>query len=188
MRHVRIALALAAVALVALPATALAKKPGLGLTEGESKTPAKSARLGVLFRTCLLFADGSVSGNGSSKVAVKFTGAETIEACGEGIAMEGSVSEVKLSSTGAYELKGKLIVTRMEEVEGGSEAECSYEYKKFKPTGVLTLPSPVVAEFPVVGKRTKKSAKTCAATNERELSFVLTTSVEPFKRLNAELT
>lgn len=142
---------LAALFALAIPAVASATKPGLELTEGESKTPATSAFAGSYFDGCFIRDSGAkITGNGKSKVKVTYASPEEL-VCGEG-SIEGSIKEFQLSATGTVSGKGAVTIKE-------NESGCAYEFKKF--SGSFALPGPVAVSIEAEGKLTKASPKSC---------------------------
>lgn len=176
MKHVRLPLALAAAAVLVLPATAVASKTGLELTEGESKTPATTALGGVLLDGCIVRGPAAISGNGTSKVKVSFSGPQELECGGEEASVE-ALKEFQLSTKGPVKGKGTLTIKE--------ESGCAYEFDKF--SGSLAIPGEVATELQAEGKLTKTSPKTCEKKVKRPMTFSLF-SPTLGKHLNAELT
>jgi hypothetical protein len=150
------ALALTVAVLPASSAFAAAKT--LTLTSSEAPVANGSpGDTGLLIAECVLFAEGTVSGNGTSKV--KLTGSKAASAeCPEGESISGTVTEAQLSSKGTISLKAAIDLTLA--------GPCIYAFKSIKST--FSVPGSVNFEGTAVGKLSKKgSAPTCTKTTSQ---------------------
>jgi hypothetical protein len=169
---------IAVLVFVVLPATEASAGKVLILTNEAKEVPnGTPADSGLFLGGCIVFSEGVLTVNHTSKDKQTATKNGLVECSEPGESVSGVITEAQLGTSGKFALIGKISIAK--------PGPCIYEFSKFK--SKFTVPGTVIVEGSTSGKLNKAgSSKTCEKklTESYEADVTNAETLEPF---NAEL-